>query len=56
MYIYISKVEKIAKLDLENIELVKSSRFNSTQLKTLRNLVEANLDLVIQKWDEFFNN
>jgi len=55
-YIYIEKAEKTAKFNLENFEVVKSSGFNSTQLKTMRNLVEANQQLVMLKRDEFFNN
>ena len=41
-HIHIEKAEKTAKFNLENVELVKSSGFNSTQLKTMRNLVEVN--------------
>ena len=55
-HILIEKAEKTAKFNLENVELVKSSGFNSTQLKTMRNLVEVNQELLIQKWDEFFSN
>jgi hypothetical protein len=55
-HIHIEKAEKTAKFNLENIELVKSSGFNSSQLKILRNLVEENQELLIQKWDEFFSN
>ena len=54
-HIHIEKAEKTAKFNLENVELVKSSGFNSTQLKTMRNLVEVNQELIIQKWDEFFS-
>ena len=53
---HIEKAEKTAKFNLENVELVKSSGFNSTQLKTIRNLVEVNQELLIQKWNEFFSN
>ena len=55
-HVHIEKAEKTAKFNLGNIELVKSSGFNSTQLKILRNLVEENQELLIQKWDEFFSN
>ena len=55
-HIHIEKAEKTAKFNLENIELVKSSGFNSAQLKTIHNLAESNQELLIQKWDEFFNN
>jgi hypothetical protein len=55
-HIHIEKAEKTAKFNLENVELVKSSGFSSTQLKTMRNLVEVNQELLIQKWNEFFSN
>ncbi|WP_310381729.1 DUF4160 domain-containing protein [Flavobacterium sp.] len=55
-HIHIEKAEKTAKFNLESIELVKSSRFNANELKQIRNLVEENQELLIQKWDEFFSN
>ena len=55
-HIRIEKAEKTAKFNLEFVELIKSSRFNATELKQIRNLVEENQELLIQKWDEFFNN
>lgn len=55
-HIHIEKAEKTAKFNLENLELRKSSGFNSTELKTIRNLVEQNKENLIQKWDEFFGN
>ena len=56
VHIHIEKAEKTAKFNLENIELVKSSGFNSSELKTIRNLVEDNQGFLIQKWNEFFSN
>ena len=56
VHIHIEKAEKTAKFNLVNIELVKSLGFNSSELKTIRNLVEDNQELLIQKWDEFFSN
>jgi len=50
------KAEKTSKFNLQNIELVKSSGFNSLELKTIRNLVEDNQEFLIQKWNEFFSN
>ena len=54
--IHIEKTEKTAKFNLEFVELVKSSRFNASELKQIRNLVEQNQKLLIQKWNEFFSN
>ena len=55
-HIHIEKAEKTAKFNIYFIELVKSSRFNASELKQIRNLVEENQELLIQKWDEFFSN
>ena len=55
-HIHIEKAEKTAKFNLEFIELVKSSKFSASELKQIRNLVEENQELLIQKWDEFFSN
>ena len=55
-HIHIEKVEKAAKFNIDFIELVKSSRFNALELKQIRNLVEENQELLIQKWNEFFSN
>ncbi len=48
-HIHIEKAEKTAKFNLEFIELVKSSRFRASELKEIRNLVQENLELLIQK-------
>jgi Domain of unknown function (DUF4160) len=55
-HIHFEKAEKTAKFNIDFIELVKSSRFNASELKQIRNLVEENQELLIQKWDEFFSN
>ena len=55
-HIHIEKAEKTAKFSLESIELIKSFGFNASELKEIRNLVEENQELLIQNWDEFFNN
>lgn len=55
-HIHIEKAEKTAKFTLEFVELIKSSRFDASELKQIRNLVDDNKELLIQKWDEFFSN
>ena len=55
-HIHVEKAEKTAKFNIEFVELVKSSRFNASELKQIRNLVEENQQLLIQKRDEYFNN
>jgi hypothetical protein len=55
-HVHIEKAEKTAKFNIEFVELIKSTRFNASELKLIRNLVEENQQLLIQKWDEFFNS
>jgi hypothetical protein len=55
-HIHVEKGEKTEKFNIDFIELIKSSRFNASELKQIRNLVEENQQLLIQKWDEFFSN
>ena len=55
-HVHIEKSEKTAKFNIEFVELIKSSRFNASELKQIRNLVEENQQLLIQKGDEFFSN
>ena len=55
-HIHVEKAEKTAKFNIENIELIKSYGFNAAELKQIRNFVEENQQVLIQKWNEFFNN
>ncbi len=36
-HIHVEKAEKTAKFNLEFVELIKSSRFNASELKQIRN-------------------
>jgi hypothetical protein len=55
-HIHIEKENKTAKFNLEPVELIKSSKFTASELRQIRNLVEESLELLINKWDEYFNN
>ena len=55
-HIHIEKESKTAKFNLNPVELVKSKKFNSAELRQIRNLVEENCELLKAKWDEHFNN
>ena len=48
-HVHIEKEEKTAKFNIEFVELIKSSRFNASELRLIRNLVEENQQLLIQK-------
>ena len=56
MHIHIEKDLKTAKFNLLNIELVYSRGFNASEIKEIRKLVDKNVVLFKQKWDEYFNN
>ncbi|WP_118193438.1 DUF4160 domain-containing protein [Albibacterium indicum] len=56
IHIHVEKENKVAKFNLEPIELIRSSRFNSKELKEMRKLVEDNIELFKTKWNEYFNH
>lgn len=57
IHIHIEKENKTAKYDLIPIvELVKSNGFNSSELREIRAIIENNTELLILKWNEYFNN
>jgi len=55
-HIHIEKDNKVAKFNLEEVELVRSRGFNASELKEIRKLVADNVNLFKNKWDEYFNN
>lgn len=55
-HIHIEREKKTAKFELIPVKLIKSKRFNASELKHIRNLVEENSDILIQKWNEYFNH
>ena len=57
VHIHIEKGDATAKFNIELIvELVKSKRFNASELKEIRNLVVENHEYFKTKWYEYFNN
>ncbi|MGH2552381.1 MAG: DUF4160 domain-containing protein [Chitinophagaceae bacterium] len=54
-HIHVERENKTAKFELSPVQLVKSNRFNASELKQICNLVEENLETIIQKWNEYFN-
>ena len=55
-HIHIEKDNKTAKFNLEPLELVKSKKFKTSEIKEICKLVENNTKLFKQKWNEHFNN
>jgi len=56
IHVHIEKENKVAKFNLEPLELIKSSRFNAAELSQIRNLIESNKEIIKSKWNEYFNN
>ena len=54
-HIHIEKAEKTAKFNIEFVELIKSYRFQASELKTIRKIIEDNQEFFKQKWDEYFD-
>ena len=56
IHIHVEKDNKTAKFNLDPLELVRSRKFNSSEMREIRKLVENNKELFKQKWGEYFNN
>ena len=56
IHIHIEKDNKTAKFNLETVELIRSRKFNASEIKEIRKLVEENKELFNNKWNEYFNN
>ena len=55
VHIHVEKKDKTAKFNLQPIELVKSRKFNASELRELRKLVEEYSGFFKTKWYEYFN-
>jgi len=55
-HIHVEKGEGTAKFNLYPVELVRSRRFNASEINYIRKLVLENRELFSDKWDEYFNN
>lgn len=55
-HIHVEKDRCTAKFSLENAELVKSKRFNASELNEIRKIVLEYSKLFKTKWDERFTN
>jgi hypothetical protein len=55
IHIHIEKAENYAKFWLDPVSIAVDFGFNSKQLREINLLIEENLDLIKEKWDEYFN-
>jgi len=56
VHIHIEKDNKTAKFNLEPLSLVRSRKFNASEIKEIHNFIKNNLEFLKQKWDAYFNN
>lgn len=54
-HIHIEKGEATAKFELKPVVLIRSRKFTAAELNEIRKLVEQNVELFINKWNEYFN-
>ncbi len=55
-HIHVEKDRSTAKFDLKNADLIKSRRFNASEIAEIRKMVIENLELFKLKWDEYLNS
>jgi len=56
IHIHVEKGGGTAKFNLYPLELVKSKKFNASEISDIRKLVEKNRELFKIKWHEHFNS
>lgn len=55
VHIHIEKGDATAKYELMPVMLVRSKKFTAGELSEIRKLVEQNLELFLNKWNEHFH-
>lgn len=55
-HVHVEKADKTAKFLIEPIILIKSSKFNSKELKKIRGIIETNTELFKAKWNEHLDD
>ena len=56
MHIHIEQAERYAKFWLNPVQLAESDGFRSKEIFELRKLVQENLNLFMEKWNEYFSS
>ncbi len=55
-HIHVEHSERFAKFWLTPVSLVKSRGFRSGELTEIQAIIEENLDILLEKWDEHFSS
>ena len=54
-HIHVEQAERFAKFWLNPVSLVKSRGFRSNELSEIQKIVEENLGILLEKWNEHFS-
>jgi hypothetical protein len=54
-HIHVEQAERFAKFWLNPVSLVKSRGFRSNELSEIQRIVEENLNVLLEKWNEHFS-
>jgi hypothetical protein len=54
-HIHVEQAERFAKFWLNPVSLVKSRGFRSNELSEIQKIVEENLNILLEKWNEYFS-
>jgi hypothetical protein len=55
-HIHVERDRSVAKYWLEPVRLARSYGFTANELRDIEHLVAANLQLIMDRWNEFFNH
>lgn len=55
IHIHIEKDNRTAKFEILPTILIKSRKFNASEIREMRSLVDENSELIKNKWNEYFN-
>lgn len=56
IHVHVEKGKAVAKFWVEPVRLERSRGFSSQEINTMLRHVEANKNLIVEQWNEFFND
>ena len=54
-HVHVEKAQKVCKFELEPVALSRNTGFKASELREIRILIQQNISLLINSWDEYFN-
>ncbi len=55
IHVHVSKGDSEAKFNVETLTLVDNFGFKPSELKLIESIIEENTEIIINRWNEFFN-